>query len=126
MSTISLIRKGWYNQHHGINVRKNTDDGQVLQLGIVQSLNQSNFNPVWPVKIYAGGWPAGDGANIKAPVIRLILFVFFLFFVLLKVGGFYHLIKMCHMQKDVVQFMGDTFPSSKIYSSKIRPYPTYF
>ena len=45
--------------------RENPDDWQVLQLRNVKVLNESNFNPSWPVKIYAGGWPAGDGANIK-------------------------------------------------------------
>ena len=45
--------------------RKNVYDRQTLLLGNVQSVLQSNFNASWPVKMYAGGWPGGDGVNIR-------------------------------------------------------------
>ena len=55
--------------------RKNVYDRQTLLLGDVQSVLRSNFNASWPVKMYAGGWPGGDGGNVRVRTSPILVYI---------------------------------------------------
>ena len=47
-------------------VSLNPDEPQILELGDLEGLKSSNFNPKLPTKFYAHGWTSGPGASYPA------------------------------------------------------------